>query len=146
MTAVDLGCGMGYFSIGMAHIVGDTGKVIAVDLQQQMLDILMKRAAKAGIANRINTILCKDDDIQMVDMVDFALAFWMVHETPDQNEFLKQIYSVMKHDGKLLIAEPKMHVTRKEFNTTVTVAKEIGFYKINGPEIHFSHSALLAKA
>lgn len=146
MTAVDLGCGMGYFSIGMAYIVGDTGKIIAVDLQQKMLDILMKRAAKAGVANHINAILCMDDDIKMKEKVDFALAFWMVHETPDQNKFLNQIYSVMKHEGKLLIAEPKMHVTRKEFNTTLTVAKKTGFHEINGPKIHFSHSALLAKA
>ena len=38
MTVLDAGCGMGYFSIGMAKMVGDSGKVIAVDLQQKMLD------------------------------------------------------------------------------------------------------------
>ncbi len=36
-TAVDLGCGMGYFSIPMAELVGDRGKVVAVDLQERML-------------------------------------------------------------------------------------------------------------
>lgn len=39
MTAIDLGCGMGYFSRAMAKIVGDAGKVISVDLQTKMLDI-----------------------------------------------------------------------------------------------------------
>src|SRR5450759_4723487 len=39
MTAVDIGCGMGFFSRGMAKIVGDGGRVISVDLQQKMLDI-----------------------------------------------------------------------------------------------------------
>ena len=146
MVAADFGCGMGFFSIGMAHLAGETGKVLAVDLQQQMLDIVMKRATKAGVAKRINTVLCKDDDIKVKEKVDFALAFWMVHETPDQNEFLNQLYSVIKHDGKLLIAEPKMHVTKKEFNTTLTVAKETGFQEMTGPKIYFSHSALFAKA
>jgi ubiquinone/menaquinone biosynthesis C-methylase UbiE len=52
-TVADIGCGMGFFSIGMARIVGENGKVIAADLQKKMLDILMKRAARAGVANRI---------------------------------------------------------------------------------------------
>lgn len=60
MTAIDIGCGMGYFSIGMAKIVGKTGKIISVDLQQKMLDILIKRAKKAGVANRITTFLCDE--------------------------------------------------------------------------------------
>ena len=46
MSAVDIGCGMGYFSIGMAKIVGESGKIISVDIQQQILDTLLKRAEK----------------------------------------------------------------------------------------------------
>ncbi len=52
MIAIDIGCGMGYFSSGMAKIVGDAGKVIAVDVQQEMLDITLKRA-KRDMASRI---------------------------------------------------------------------------------------------
>ena len=48
MTVMDVGCGMGLFSIGMARMVGDGGLVIAVDLQQKMLDGLQKRAKRAG--------------------------------------------------------------------------------------------------
>ena len=46
MTAMDFGCGMGMFSIAMAKLVGDKGRVIAVDLQQKMLDVLQKRARR----------------------------------------------------------------------------------------------------
>ena len=46
MTVMDVGCGMGYFSIGMAKLVGANGKVIAVDLQQKMLDVLRRRAER----------------------------------------------------------------------------------------------------
>ena len=55
MTVMDVGCGVGWFSIPMARMVGDHGKVIAVDLQQQMLDMLRRRAEKAGVAARIET-------------------------------------------------------------------------------------------
>jgi 2-polyprenyl-3-methyl-5-hydroxy-6-metoxy-1,4-benzoquinol methylase len=53
MTVLDVGCGMGFFSIGMARMVGDEGRVIAVDLQQKMLDVLWRRAQRAGVADRI---------------------------------------------------------------------------------------------
>ena len=49
MTVIDVGCGMGYFSIGMAKLVGACGKVIAVDLQQKMLEIMLRRARRAGV-------------------------------------------------------------------------------------------------
>ena len=48
MTVMDVGCGMGYFSRGMAKLVGTSEKVIAVDLQQKMLDIMLKRARGRG--------------------------------------------------------------------------------------------------
>jgi 2-polyprenyl-3-methyl-5-hydroxy-6-metoxy-1,4-benzoquinol methylase len=44
MTVMDVGCGMGHFSIGMAKLVGENGKVIAVDLQQKMLNVMLKPA------------------------------------------------------------------------------------------------------
>ena len=53
MTAIDLGCGMGYFSRAMAKIVGDTGKVISADLQKEMLAITRMRAEKDGVARLI---------------------------------------------------------------------------------------------
>lgn len=145
MTAIDLGCGMGYFSIGMAKIVGESGKIIAVDLQQKMLDTLKKRAEKAGVANRITTFLCDKNNIGSHEGVDFALAFWMAHETPDELRFLKQIQAILKKSGKLLLAEPKGHVTFSEFKKTVSLAQESGFKLIDSPGISLSHAALLAK-
>ena len=145
MTAADIGCGMGYFSIGMAKIVGKTGKIISVDIQQEMLDTLLKRAQKEDVESRIKTILCDEEDIGVNEKVDFALTFWMVHETPDESNFLKQVYSILHPSGKLLLAEPKIHVTSKEFNNTLAIAQKAGFNLIDTPEIFFSHTALLEK-
>lgn len=145
MTAIDLGCGMGYFSISMARIVGGSGKVIAVDLQQKMLDTLRKRAKKAGVAGRITTVLCDDDSIGSHDAVDFALAFWMAHETPDAMHFLTQVHAILKPSGKFLLAEPKGHVSFSEFKETLSTAQELGFKLIDSPRISLSHAALLEK-
>src|SRR5678815_4985898 len=51
MTVCDLGCGNGFYSLKLAKEVGDRGKVLAVDIQKEMLDMLQKRADKAGEKN-----------------------------------------------------------------------------------------------
>ena len=48
-TVLDVGCGMGFFSLGLAELVGKDGKVLAADLQEQMLAGLKKRAENAGV-------------------------------------------------------------------------------------------------
>lgn len=145
MTAVDIGCGMGYFTIGMAKIVGEIGKIISVDIQQEMLDTLLKRAQKEHVDSCITTILCDEKDISVNEKVDFALTFWMVHETPDASNFFKQVYSILHTSGKLLLAEPKIHVTSKEFKNTLDAAQKAGFKLIDSPKIFFSHTAVLEK-
>src|SRR5512139_2340496 len=84
MTVVDIGCGMGYFTIGLAMLAGPGGKVIAVDLQQRMLDAMEKRAVKAGVADRILSRRGRNESLGIEGPADFALAFWMAHEVPDK--------------------------------------------------------------
>ncbi len=143
MTVMDLGCGMGHFSMGMAGLVGGTGRVIAADLQQKMLDVMERRAQRAGLADRIFPHLCQADHIGIEAPVDFILAFWMVHEVPDQNKFFKQLKSLLTAEGKILIAEPKMHVTAEDLNRTVDIAQSRGLQCIAKPAISLSHAALL---
>jgi ubiquinone/menaquinone biosynthesis C-methylase UbiE len=145
MTAVDFGCGMGYFSIAMAKIVGKSGRVIGVDLQQEMLAIMLRRAQRAGVAERITPVLCNSRETGVTMPADFALAFWMVHETPDAKIFLKQVYAILKISGRLLIAEPKMHVSPAEFNRITAAVRGIGFQEAATPAIRFSHAALFHK-
>ena len=143
MTVMDLGCGMGHFSIGMAGLVGRNGKVIAVDLQQKMLDIMMRRAQRAGLANRIFPHLCQADDIGIEIPIDFILAFWMIHEVPNQEHYFKQLKTVLAADRMILIAEPKMHVTAEAFERPLDIAQSCGLQFIESPPISFSRTALL---
>jgi ubiquinone/menaquinone biosynthesis C-methylase UbiE len=146
MTAIDLGCGMGYFSRAMAKIVGDAGTVIAVDIQKEMLAITRMRAEKDGVARRIRFLLAKDDDIGFADQVDFALSFWMVHEVTDTRKLFLQVSTILKPTGTFLIAEPKMHVTRARFEEILSCARETGFMITATPAIRFSRSVALSKS
>lgn len=145
MTVADLGCGMGYFSVAMAEMVGENGSVIAVDIQQEMLDVLQKRAEKSGAAGKIRRVLAEKNDIGIREQVDFALAFWMVHETGNIPRFLEQAASILKHQGSLFIAEPRVHVSRSAFEKTLEYAREAGFTVMPGTKVRISRSAELVK-
>ncbi len=145
MTIADIGCGMGYFSIGLAKIIKGNGKIIAADIQEKMLAVLEKRAKSAGVFDTIQTHLCKENEIGITEPIDFALAFWTLHEAREKEEFLKQVHTMLNSSGMLLVAEPKFHVSRSQFEREIAVAQSVGFRIKDKPTIAFSHSALLGK-
>jgi ubiquinone/menaquinone biosynthesis C-methylase UbiE len=145
MAVMDVGCGMGFCSIAMAKMVGDEGKVVAVDLQQKMLDVLVKRAEKAGVAGRIETHRCETDNLGVDTMVDFALAFMMVHEVPDTKRLLEQVYRCLKSGGKFFVAEPRIHVPAAQFEAMVKTADEIGLKVSEEPHVRWCRAVVLAK-
>ena len=144
-TALDVGCGMGYFSLGLAELVGEKGKVIAADLQPEMLAGLSKRAKAAKLESRIRAHQCLPDKIGVSEPVDFALAFWMVHEVRQREEFLREIFNTLKTGGKFLIVEPMIHVSGRDFERTVTLSREIGYTTAGRPRVSMSRAILLEK-
>lgn len=145
MIVADVGCGMGYFSVAMARMVGQEGRVLAVDVQQMMLDLLKKRAFRAGIRDRISTVLAAPDDIQVAGPVDFVLAFWMIHEVKDLPRFFGQIATALKSGGRMLYAEPRMHVTQNRFDEILGHARGAGFSVVGRPKVGMSRAALLVR-
>lgn len=148
MCVLDIGCGMGYFSLPMAKRIGAKGSVVAIDLQERMLTSLNKRAMKADLINTIETRHCSTNSLKIGDFtgrIDFALAFAMIHEVPDQDRILLEIYKALKPGGKLLISEPKGHVKEKNFNDCVDLALSLGYSIVDRPEINKSFSVLLEK-
>ena len=148
MNVLDIGCGMGFFSLPIARMVGEKGKVVCVDLQEKMIKNLMKRAGKAGLGLRIDTRVCRQGSLQLDDLegkMDFAVAFAVVHEVPDKERFFTEIGNALKQTGEFLVAEPRGHVRRKEFEKTVSDALKTGLEVINTPVIGRSHAVLFGR-
>ena len=142
MTVMDFGCGMGLFSIAMAGLVGKGGCVIAVDVQQKMLDVLQGRAERTGVADRIRTRRCNRDSIGVDDPIDFVLAFWAAHEVPDLHAFLGEVHSCLVGGGRFLVAEPRGHVSARAFGSMIATAQEIGLSVQDEPRVRFSRAVV----
>jgi len=130
MTVLEPGCGMGYFTLPMARMVGPRGRVVAVDIQSKMLSALNERAQKAGLLERIEIRQAETERLGVEDFsgkVDFAAALHMVHEVPDPVSFFTQIWKALKPGGQLLVVEPKGHVSQNQLEQTVSVAEKVGF-------------------
>ena len=144
-TVVDVGPGIGFFTLPMARLVGDKGQVIAVDIQEKMLTAIAQRALHEGVAHRIRTQLASQSSLNITAEADFILAFWMAHEVPDQERFLTQLHTVLKNKGQFLLAEPKLHVSKVQFETLLGKAQKVGFRLLNRPNIPLSLAALFVK-
>ena len=148
MTRLDVGPGMGFFALPMARLTGESGRVIAVDIQDRMLASLNRRAQRAELAGIIETRLCTGDSLGINDLIgqiNFALAFAVLHELPDIKRTLTEIHRALKPGGHLLIAEPIGHVRKHAFAATMNVVYSVGFQQDMTPSIRRSHAAVVKK-
>jgi len=145
MTVVDVGCGMGIFSIGAARLVGPEGRVISVDVQEKMLQHLMRRARKAGVASRITRVKTDGGRIGVTEKADFVLTFYMVHEVPDHDSFLREVASILKPGGQYLLVEPPRHVSKEDYDATVAIVERAGLEAVETPRIRGSYATLFRK-
>ncbi len=146
MTVLDLGCGPGFFSIDLARMVGKSGRVIASDLQEGMLRKLRNKIQGTELEERITLLKCEKNTIGAPGDVDFVLAFYMVHEVPNQEAFFGEIGSILKPNGQILVVEPPFHVSKKAFEATVGIARDAGFIEIERPKVILSKAVILQKA
>jgi len=130
MTVMDFGCAMGFFSIPMARAVGPEGRVLCVDIQEGMLKVLGRRAARAKVEKIIEPCLLEDSQIRFDSYqgkVDFVLLFAAAHEVPDQGRLFRELYKVLKPGGKILFSEPSGHLSRDDFEVSLGLAEARGF-------------------
>jgi 2-polyprenyl-3-methyl-5-hydroxy-6-metoxy-1,4-benzoquinol methylase len=147
MTVLDIGCGPGFFSTELAKMVGGTGKVVAADLQDGMLRKLSLKIRGTELEERIHLVKCERDEINILEKIDFGLAFWIVHEVPNKQSFFKQLKAILNKKARILLVEPKLfHVSRKEFEATSALAEHAGFVVSRGPRLLLCWSAVLENA
>jgi ubiquinone/menaquinone biosynthesis C-methylase UbiE len=144
MTVLDLGCGPGYFTGELASLVGEEGRVIAADLQQAMLEKMIRKISGKNLEQRVKMHRCQEDKIGLQEKVDFVLAFWMVHEVPDQNSLFRELKSILNPYGRIFIVEPKIHVTERSFRKMISSAESAGFEIIDRPKVRLSRAVILS--
>ena len=147
MTVLDIGSGMGFFSLPVARMVGRQGRVLCVDMEPRMLRGLERRGRRAGLAGRMESILCTPTDLGLTPhagQVDLAAAIHMVHEVPRRRALLDQVIAALKPGGKFLIMEPRGHVSDEDFNRTLRLAREAGLTEEEVPfKVHTRSFAAL---
>ncbi len=147
MTVLDVGCGSGALLPDLARIVGSEGSVICADIQAGMLERVARKSVRLGVANRVRLHQCSQRGLGLEPAVaDFAIAYWMLHEAPDPKALLAEIRASLKPDGKLLVAEPGVHVNQAMFERTLAEAGEVGLRLLEQPSIRMSRVAVFGVA
>jgi ubiquinone/menaquinone biosynthesis C-methylase UbiE len=144
MTAADIGCGLGFYTVELARLVGESARVLAVDFQPRMLDMARKKAARKGVLERITFVQCDQDDLKLSEPVDFALTMWVTHEVPDRDRFFKQVRDILKPAGRYLLVEPTFHIKKKEYERICDEAEAAGLRRICEPRVALGRAALFA--
>lgn len=146
-TVVDIGCGPGFFTIPMAELVGHTGRVIAVDLQPQMLAKLKGKLSSTALNKRVELHQCQPSGLALNANLsaNFVLAYYMVHEVPDQKRLFEEIAAILTEDGQFLMVEPLFHVTKSAFLHSVAIAQTAGLKAMHFPRKKGGMSVLFTK-
>jgi ubiquinone/menaquinone biosynthesis C-methylase UbiE len=104
-TVADVGAGSGYITLLLSRAVGPMGKVYANDIQQGMLDLLQKNAAKAKATNIIPVLGAIDDPKLPADSLDLAIMVDVYHEFSQPQKMLQHLREALKANGRLVLLE-----------------------------------------
>jgi ubiquinone/menaquinone biosynthesis C-methylase UbiE len=130
MVVLEPGCAMGFFTLPLARMVGPRGKVIAVDIQSAMLEVLETRARKAGLLDRIDIREASQESLGIEDLahtVDFCSVVHVAHEVADRDRFFGEVSKALKPGAVLLLIEPRWHVSGEDFEVSMAAATASGF-------------------
>jgi SAM-dependent methyltransferase len=118
-------------------------------MQPRMIVDLKRRAARAGLASRVEARQVAPDTLGIDNLsgrVDFSLAYAVVHELPDAARCFKEVGAALKPGGTLPLAEPSGHVKPLEFKAGLALAAQAGLKVVDRPAIRRSHSGVLKKS
>jgi len=124
---LELGPGPGIFTVEAARRVGPEGRLVAVDIQPEMIAQVQKRVREAGLAN-VETQVSDAYHLPLDDeSVDRAFLVTVLPEIPDRQRALAELRRVLKPDGVLSITEEFLDPDYPLARTTIRWAKEAGF-------------------
>jgi ubiquinone/menaquinone biosynthesis C-methylase UbiE len=133
---LELGPGMGFFTLPMARHVGSDGHLHCVDIQPQMLTGLERRLRRHGLASQVSLRGCTERGLALDDLearIDLAVLIHVLHETHAPEQILQEISGTLRPGGRVLLIEPPFHVKPEQFRDELTSAKRLGLIPIPHP-------------
>ncbi|MCJ7739220.1 MAG: class I SAM-dependent methyltransferase [Anaerolineae bacterium] len=126
-TVLELGPGPGAFTVAAARCVGPEGRLIAVDIQPEMISQVETRVREAGLTH-VETHITSAYDLPIEDgTVDRAFLITVLPEIPDPVRGLREVYRVLKPGGVVSITEEFLDPDYPRRETTITWATTAGF-------------------
>lgn len=101
----DFGCGNGFHTLELAKRVGPKGKVFAVDIQQEMLDLLKLRADPRGLKNIVLVLATEEGSHLPKEKLDLVLMVDVYHELFEPEKILAEIHASLNKNGRLVLVE-----------------------------------------
>lgn len=134
MVIADIGAGSGYYAFRIAPLLGEKGKVLAVDIQKEMIQIVKSKMKAKKITN-IEPILSNEKDPKLPEgEVDLALMVDVYHEFAYPYEMTEKLVKALKKGGRLVFVEfrledPKVPIKLVHKMTERQVIKEMSEFK-----------------
>ena len=134
-VVADIGAGTGYFSRRLSKKVGEKGRILAVDIQPEMLDLLTKEMAKLKISN-VKPVLGVIDDPKLPPAsVDLVLMVDVYHEFSHPHEMMEAICKSLKPSGRVVFVEfrgedPEVPIKPLHKMTQAQVRKEMSTQRL----------------
>ena len=134
MAVADIGAGSGYHVFRLAPLVGEKGKVYAVDIQKEMLDLIKAKLKKANVLN-VETVLGGEADPKLPDdAIDLILMVDVYHEFAVPYEMTQKMIKALKPGGRLVFVEfrkedPKVPILEVHKMSERQVKKEMDEFK-----------------
>jgi ubiquinone/menaquinone biosynthesis C-methylase UbiE len=125
MSVVDYGCGPGSFTMPAAEVVGQEGKVFAVDIHPLAISTVQRKASRKGLQN-VETIPVKGYDTGIQDSsIDRVLLIDTIHLIEDPGALFREIHRMLKPDGLLFMEKGHMGMSEQK-----AILEKAGRFKI----------------
>jgi len=149
MSVLELGCGSGVYTLGLARAAGNKGKLYAVDMQPAMIERLRRRLEKPEYAEftNIETRLANAYELPFTDeSIDLVVMVAVLPEIPDKDSALKEIRRILKPDGILAISETLIDPDYPLRRTTKKYCRRAGFVLLNTSGSFFNYTMQFGKS
>jgi len=134
----DIGAGSGYFSWRMAKEVAPEGKILGVDIQPEMLDLLQRNMQRRGVSNVVSVLGTTTDPKLPANSVDTILMVDVYHEFDFPYEMAKAMVAALKKGGRIVLVEfrandPEVRIKKVHTMTEEQAKKEFAIF----PDLHW---------